>query len=81
LLVIPILLLSLALAIASGIYVSVVLAIIIGVLGVAAIVVVSILLDVAQKIYIASLYLYATTGFLNAAYSEELMQTPWKVKR
>jgi hypothetical protein len=81
LLIIPILLLSVALAIASAIYVSVVLAIIIGVLGVAAIVAVSILLDVAQKIYIASLYLYATTGFLNAAYSEELMQTPWKVKR
>lgn len=81
LLVIPILLLAAVLAIVSGIYVSVVLAIIIGVLGVAAIVAVSILLDVAQKIYIASLYLYATTGFLNAAYNEELMQNPWKVKR
>ena len=81
LLIIPIILLTVILAIAAGMLVNVVLAIVIGVLGVIAMIVVTILLDVAQKIYIASLYLYATTGFLNAAYDQELMQNPWKVKR
>jgi hypothetical protein len=39
------------------------------------------LLGIAQKIYIASLYLYATEGFLNEAYDQELMQAPFKTKK
>lgn len=81
LLIIPIVLLTLALAIALGMVAGPVLAVIVGCLGFIAVVLISMLLSVAQKIYIASLYLYATEGFLNEAYDEELMQNPWKVKR
>lgn len=81
LLIIPTLLLTVVLAVASGVYLSVILAAIIAILGIVAIVCISMLLGVAQKIYIASLYLYATTGFLNEVYDEEQMQNPWKVKR
>jgi hypothetical protein len=81
LLIIPTLLLTVVLAAASGLYVSVILSAIVAILGTVAIVCISMLLGVAQKIYIASLYLYATTGFLNEAYDEEQMQNPWKVKR
>jgi hypothetical protein len=51
------------------------------VIAIVSIAIISMLLGIAQKIYIASLYLYATEGFLNDAYDQELMQAPFKTKK
>lgn len=81
LLVLPVVVVVIVAAAAAAINGIVVLAVAIAVLGVAAVVTLMVLLDVAKKIYVASLYLYATEKVLVPAYDEELMLRPFKTRK
>ncbi len=50
-------------------------------LGVVTMIVIGMLVKLTEHIYIASLYMYATEGYLNEAYDEDVMLQPFKYKK
>lgn len=81
LLIFPIILLTIAMVVVGAILKSIALVIGVIIIGVVTVAFVGMLLGIAQKIYIASLYLYATEGFMNTAFSEDAMSCPFKTKK
>jgi Family of unknown function (DUF6159) len=77
----PIILITIVLAVLSLHIGSTVLAISVVCLGIIAMIIIGMLVKLTEHIYIASLYLYATEGCLNEAYDEEVMAQPFKTKK